>query len=93
MRLENEMRNVAALPPPANSRARAMPVDSFPRPTDENRAPRGDPDTVMEEKWDQGEVDRMQSFGVPAVEPGLAPAQQRRTPSCELTARVRLLCS
>ena len=57
-----------------------MAVERLAGPTDENRAPRGDPGTVVEEKWDQGEVDRMQSFGVPAVEPGWAPAQQRRTP-------------
>ena len=44
-------------------------------PTDENRRPR-EPDIRMEEtKWDQGEIDRMQSFSAPAVEPGKAPAQ------------------
>ena len=43
-------------------------------PTDENRRPR-EPDIRMEEKWDQGGIDRMQSFSAPAVEPGKAPAQ------------------
>ena len=51
-------------------------------PTDENHDPAA---TGMQEKWDQGEVDRMQSFGAPAVELGKAPAQLRRTPSCKLT--------
>lgn len=70
-----------------------MAVERVPRPTDENRPPRGDLGTVMEEKWDQCEVDLMQSFGVPAVEPGWAPAQHRHTRMQALTPHVRLLCS